>query len=571
MDDFKLARGADGDRLVVDICGPDLLRFPLFNKGTGFTHEERRRLGIEGVLPAEYNDIDQQAERIYRSIFHNRDDVGRNIGLAMLQDRNEVLFYKLLEQHLEEIMPIVYTPTVGKASQYYSKVFRRGRGVFITPDYRGRIEKVLRRSAPFTDVRLIVVTDNEAILGIGDQGAGGMAISVGKLALYCAGAGIHPAQTLPVSLDVGTDNDELLDDPLYLGYRKPRLRGTEYAELVDEFVHAVKAVFPRVVVQWEDFRKDNALAILDRYRTVVPSFNDDIQGTGAVAAACVQSACVIGMQSFADSRVLIYGAGAAGLGIARQIKAQLAAAGVTPARLDTCVLVMDSRGVVSARREGLDTYKAELAWSSEAMDTLALSDAQLSNLDDVVRAYKPTALIGASGQGSSFDESVVRAMAEHCERPIILPMSNPTAISEATPDEVFAWTAGRALVATGSPFAPVELEDRLQPVSQANNVFVFPGIGLGAIACEAREITDGMIAAAGAALGTSLNDGEIRLQRLVPGVARLREVCGAVALAVARQAVADGVATHTDGLAERIDALRWTPAYPEIVSTAELP
>ena len=467
-------------------------------------------------------------------------------------------------------MPIVYTPTVGKASQYYSNVFRRSRGVFITPAYRGRIEKVLRRAAPFSDVRLAVVTDNEAILGIGDQGAGGMAISVGKLALYCAGAGIHPAQTLPISLDVGTDNAELLEDPLYLGYREPRLRGADYDSLVDEFVQAIKAVFPRVVVQWEDFRKDNALAILNRYRSVIPSFNDDIQGTGAVAAACVQGACVLGEQRFDHSRVLIDGAGAAGLGIARQIRTQLAAAGVDEGRARDAVLVMDSRGVVSQRRANLDEYKHELAWSTEAVDGLGLTDDGLVDLVAVVDAYRPTALIGASGQGNSFDEAVVRTMARHVERPIILPMSNPTTISEAVPADVLEWTGGRALVATGSPFGPVELDDRVQPISQANNVLVFPGIGLGAIACEAVEITDAMIAAAGRALGTSLSTAEVALQRLVPGVTRLREICGDVALAVAKQAVADGVAGKTDELAGRIEAMRWRPAYPEVTSTAGL-
>ncbi|MDH3748205.1 MAG: oxaloacetate-decarboxylating malate dehydrogenase, partial [Gammaproteobacteria bacterium] len=328
MEKFDLDRTPNGDRLTVNKNGPDLLRYPMYNKGTAFTLEERRRLGIEGMLPAEYNPIDKQCERIFRSIFFERDDVGRNIGLALLQDRNEVLFYKLLSIHLEEIMPIVYTPTVGKASQYYSRVFRRGRGIFITPDYVGRIEEVLRSAAPFSDVRLMVVTDNEAILGIGDQGAGGMAISVGKLALYCAGAGIHPAQTLPISLDVGTDNQALLDDPLYLGYRQQRLRGERYVALVDEFVAAAKSVFPNVVIQWEDFHKENALMILDRYRQQVPSFNDDIQGTGAVASACVQGACRISGQNFVDSRIVVFGAGAAGLGIVRQLRNRLRANGL---------------------------------------------------------------------------------------------------------------------------------------------------------------------------------------------------------------------------------------------------
>ncbi|MEM8815861.1 MAG: NAD-dependent malic enzyme [Pseudomonadota bacterium] len=570
MEQFRLEKRPQGDRLIVDKCGPDLLRYPLYNKGTGFSSEERRRLGIEGLLPAEYNDIDTQAERIYKSIFFNPDSVGRNISLGMLQDRNEVLFYRLLKRHLEEIMPIVYTPTVGKASQHYSKVFRRGRGVFITPAYRGRVAKVLRRAAPFADVRLIVVTDNEAILGIGDQGAGGMAISVGKLALYCAGAEIHPSQTLPISLDVGTDNQELLDDPLYLGFRERRLRGAPYDELVDEFVEAVQEVFPRAVVQWEDFRKDNALAILDRYKHRLASFNDDIQGTGAVAAACVRAACRVSGSAFAGSRILIYGAGAAGLGIARQIRAQLADCGLDGADLERAVLVMDSRGVVSAQRPELDAYKRELAWSAEAVASLGIADDALARLVDVVAAYRPTALIGASGQASSFDEDVVRAMAKHVPAPVILPMSNPTAISEAKPEDLLAWTGGRALVATGSPFAPVEFEGRVQSISQANNVFVFPGLGLGAIAVEAREITDAMIAAAGAALGDSLTQQELEKHMLVPEVSRLTEVCREVAIAVARQAVADSVAGKSDRIEERVLALRWEPRYPEIVSTVEL-
>ena len=570
MEQFKLEKRPDGDRLTVDKCGPDLLRYPLYNKGTGFSLEERRRLGIEGLLPAEYNDIDTQAERIYKSIFFNRDSVGRNIGLAMLQDRNEVLFYRLLKRHLEDIMPVVYTPTVGKASQHYSRVFRRGRGVFVTPAYRGRVAEVLRRAAPFADVRLVVATDNEAILGIGDQGAGGMAISVGKLALYCAGAGIHPAQTLPVSLDVGTDNQELLDDPLYLGYRHPRLRGAAYDELVEEFVDALKTVFPRAVLQWEDFRKDNALGILDRYRQRLPSFNDDIQGTGAVAAACVHAGCRISGKPLATRRVLIYGAGAAGLGIARQIRAQLGTSGIDAAALERAVLVMDSRGVISDRREGLDAYKRELAWSASAVAELGLSDEALTGLDTVVAGYRPDILIGASGQASAFDEAIVTEMARHTEAPIILPMSNPTSICEADPKDLLAWTDGRALVATGSPFPAVEFDGRQRPVSQANNVFVFPGIGLGTMAVEAGEITDTMIAAASRALGDSLTEEELSLGMLVPRVSRLADVCRDVAVAVGRQAVADGVARHDDDIEQRVAALQWEPRYPEIVSTVEL-
>ncbi len=567
MEEFDLTRTASGDQLRVPKSGPDLLRYPLYNKGTGFNYEERQRLGIDGVLPAQHNDIETQADRIYKSICFNTDPVGRHIGLAALQDRNEVLFFKVLSLHLEELMPIIYTPTVGQASQHFSRDFRRSRGVFITPDYAGRIEDVLRNAAPFSGVRLMVVTDNESILGIGDQGVGGMAISIGKLALYCVGAGIHPARTLPISLDVGTDNQELLDDPLYLGWRNQRLRGNEYVGIVDEFVDAAKNVFPNVVIQWEDLRKDNALMILDRYRQTVPSFNDDIQGTGAVATAGVQAACRISGNRFQDTRILIYGAGAAGLGIARQLRDQLTQSGLSGEDLTKAVLVMDSRGVVSADRDGLDEYKQELAWPAELVAELGLGEANRRNLEKVVTAYKATVLIGASGQGGSFTEGVVKSMAENADAPVILPMSNPTSISEAVPEDILRWTDNKALVATGSPFEPVQLEDGPRRIGQANNVFVFPGIGLGSIVAGASEITDTMISAAATALANSLTDAEISEPCLNPKVARLWDICGEVASAVATQAVLDGVAgqKNVSGLEEKIAEYRWKPAYPELV------
>ena len=568
MEKFRLERTPGGDRLTVNKNGPDLLRFPLYNKGTAFTLQERREFGIEGLLPSQHNDIDKQVERIFRSIFFNRDDVGRNISLGMLQDRNEVLFYRLLHRHLEEVMPIIYTPTVGKASQYYSRVFRRGRGIFITPDYAGRIEEVLRSSAPFFGVRLMVVTDNEAILGIGDQGAGGMAISVGKLALYCAGAGIHPARTLPISLDVGTDNQGLLDDPLYLGWRNKRLRGEAYLSIVDEFVAAAKAVFPDVVIQWEDFKKENALLILDRYRDAIPSFNDDIQGTGAVASACVQAGCRISGRAFSDSRIIIYGAGAAGLGIARQLRGQLEESGLAGTALARAILVMDSRGVLVSDREGLDSYKQELAWSPELAKELGLNADDMKDLAKVVAAYGCNVLIGASGQGASFDKPVISAMIQNSDSPVILPMSNPTPISEAVPEDVMRWSDGKALVATGSPFDPVVVNGEERRIGQANNVFVFPGIGLGAIIAGASRITDGMINASSKALAAALTDSEIGERCLMPEISRLWEVCGDVAMAVALQAIKDGVADDRSEseLLERIVDYRWQPDYPEIVS-----
>ncbi|MEM7431584.1 MAG: NAD-dependent malic enzyme [Pseudomonadota bacterium] len=566
MQEFKLERGKQRDRLTVSRCGPDLLRYPLYNKGTGFTAEERRRLNIDGALPAQHNDIDKQAGRIYTSIFFNEDPVGRNIGLAALQDRNEVLYYKVLREHLEEAMPIVYTPTVGKASQYYSRVFRRSRGIFVTPEHRGRIQSVLENAAPFAGVKLMVVTDNEAILGIGDQGAGGMAISIGKLALYCVGAGIHPVRTLPISLDVGTNNQDLLNDPLYLGWRHERLTGDDYLSLVDEFVAAAEQVFPGVVIQWEDFRKDNALMILDRFKHSVPSFNDDIQGTGAVASACIAAGCRIRQTDLADSRVVIYGAGAAGLGIYRQLREQLARAGMSDDALQRAIAVMDSRGVITDDRDRLDAYKLEMAMPASLAAELGLQGESVGDLAAVVAAYGANVLVGASGQGGSFTEDVVAALSANTDAPIILPMSNPTSISEAVPEDLMRWTQGRALVATGSPFDPVELDGEARRIGQANNVFVFPGIGLGAIVTDAAEISDGMIAASASALAQSLSEDDIESRSLVPDVSRLWEVCGDVAEAVAQQAIDEGVArADLTDVRAAIDDLRWVPNYPEIV------
>jgi len=429
------------------------------------------------------------------------------------------------------------------------------------------MKEVLRNSAPFSGVRLMVVTDNEAILGIGDQGVGGMAISIGKLALYCVGAGIHPARTLPISLDVGTDNQALLDDPLYLGWRHKRLRGAEYLAIVDEFVAAAKAVFPDVVIQWEDFRKDNALMILDRYRETLPSFNDDIQGTGAVAAASVHAACRINGSAFRDSRIVVYGAGAAGLGIARQLRGQLRDAGLEGDELKRAIMAIDSRGVISVDREGLDDYKKELAWPTEMVAQLGLAKNERANLAKIVSAYKATVLIGTSGQGGSFTEETVKAMAANTEFPVILPMSNPTAISEGIPQDIFDWSNGKALIATGSPFDPIDTGDGTCRIGQANNVFVFPGIGLGAIVTGATEITTTMIAASSKALAEELTEEEISNGCLMPEISRLWDVCGQVALAVAHQAIDDGVAqfTKADELETRIAEYRWVPAYPEIV------
>ncbi|MEM9386534.1 MAG: NAD-dependent malic enzyme [Pseudomonadota bacterium] len=559
-------RTDDEGREVLDVPlrGQTMLRQPLYNKGTAFSPTERQQFHLEGVLPSQFASIELQARRIYASICNYDEPLNRYISLSALQDRNEHLFYRVLVEHLAELMPIVYTPTVGQATQRYSETFRRGRGIWITPDQKGRIAEVLRAAAPWVEVELIVCTDNESILGIGDQGAGGIAICVGKLSLYCAGAGIHPARTLPISLDVGTDNEALLGDDLYLGWPHPRLRGAAYDELVAEFVAAVKEVFPRALVQWEDFRHRNALAILERYRTDLLSFNDDIQGTGAVALAGVLSALRITGEGLDQQRILIMGAGAAGYGIAMQLKAGLADLGVRGEDTTRRIAVLDSRGLV-VMNEALQGYKRELAWTADQAREAGLDDPSHRDLLQVVKRWKPTVLIGASGVPSAFDEAVVRAMGAAVERPVIMPFSNPTANAEAVPGDVLQWTDGRALIATGSPFADVIFGDRRYRIGQGNNVFIFPGLGMGALLAGATQVTDGMISAASQALADAVADDELAEGLLFPAIERLREVSAQVASAVVARAMDDGVAADgdRDAIARRVAKAMWYPEYPQ--------
>ncbi len=405
----------------------------------------------------------QQAARIYEQLHAQPDDLQRYLLLSALQNRNTRLFYRLLRDHIEELMPIVYTPTVGLATQRFSRVFQSGSGVWITPDMKGRMQDVLRGVLRGRTIRLLVVTDNESILGIGDQGAGGMAISVGKLALYTAAAGIDPDQVLPVSLDFGTDNEALLADDQYLGWPSKRLRGAEYLALVDEFVAAVQALMPEALVQWEDFRKDNALAILDRFADRVPSFNDDIQGTGAVVVAGLNSALKIKRERLVDQRIVIFGAGAAGLGVTRQIKTQLKEEGVTGDQLAATVAVLDRNGLLVDDGGIRDAYKRELAWPAAVAAQHGFGPGKPRHLLDVVAHYKPTMLIGVSGVPGAFDERLVREMAKHVERPVIFPSSNPSSQCEAKPADLYAWTDGRCLVAAGSPFPDVHCGGKTFP------------------------------------------------------------------------------------------------------------
>jgi malic enzyme len=460
-------------------------------------------------------------------------------------------------------MPIVYTPTVGTATQRFSRVFQGGGGVWITPDMKGRMADVLRNVAGKRNLRLLVVTDNESILGLGDQGAGGMAISVGKLALYTAAAGIDPDEALPVSLDFGTDNEELLADDQYFGWPARRLRGAKYIELVEEFVTAVRTLMPAALVQWEDFRKDNALAILDRFVDRVPSFNDDIQGTGAVVMAGINSALRVLDERLAAQRIVIFGAGAAGLGVARQINARLAEEGVPSSERAGVVAVLDRNGLIVDDDRIRDAYKRELAWPAALARRYGLDGNSGRSLRDVVRTYRPTVLIGLSGVAGSFDERLIRDMAARVERPVIFPSSNPSSNCEAVPADLYAWTDGRCLVATGGPYPDVEYGGRRIRVGQGNNVFVFPGLGLGALAVRAKRVTNGMTNAASKALAAQVTDAELAAGLLFPSVARLRDVSFEVATAVAREAIREGVASHAEHDVERtVRATMWEPRYP---------
>ncbi len=546
--------------------GSQLIRNPSLNKGTGFPLDERRTFGLEGLLPVRAKDQTQQAARIYEQLRSAPDDLQKYVMLNALLNRNVHLYYRVLADHLEELMPIVYTPTVGAAVQKFSQVFQGGGGIWITPDMKGRMEEVLRTIVGEREIRLLVVTDNESILGIGDQGAGGMAISQGKLALYTAAAGIDPAKAIPVSLDFGTDNAELLADDQYLGWPTRRIRGAEYLALVDEFVAAVRSVLPRALVQWEDFRKDNALTILDRYANVLPSFNDDIQGTGAVVMAGLNSALTVKSERLSEQRIVIFGAGAAGLGVTRQIKAQLVDEGVVGEQQAGVIAVLDRSGLLVDDGRPMDAYKRALSWSRERAAALQLDAPTDRSLLDVVRKFRPTVLIGLSGVARAFNEKVVREMAAHVERPVIFPSSNPVSISEAVPSELYAWTDCRCLVATGSPFPNVECGGRAYRVGQGNNVFIFPGLGLAAIATNARKITDAMTKVASEALAAQVTAEERAAGLLFPSVARLRAVSFEIAVAVAHQAIQDGVADVAHDDVERlVREARWSHEYQAYV------
>ena len=543
--------------------GEQLLRDPTQNKDAAFTHTDRRRLGLDGLLPPHVLTIEQQVAMELEHIFSKKEPLEQYIGLIALLDRNETLFYRLLIENLERLTPIIYTPTVGLACQQFSHIFRRPRGLFICPADRGHIAARLRNFRHRT-VRLIVVTDNERILGLGDQGAGGMLIPVGKLILYSAGAGIHPSHCLPVSLDVGTDNQTLLADPFYLGHRGPRLRGVEYDELVEEFVRAVKTVFPHALLQWEDFKKANAFRLMERYRERLPSFNDDIQGTAGVTLAGVLAGLKITNQRLRDQRFLLVGTGAAGVGIGRLLSTALKGEGLSGEEIKSRQLYLDSGGIVHAARTDLETHKREVAWTREQLAAAGLPEPLPTALECVIGIFKPTVLIGTTGQPGDFTPAAIRAMAGHCERPLIFPLSNPTGKAECTPADALQHSDGRALVATGSPFEPVTFNGRTHTIGQCNNAFVFPGVGLGVLISEASRVSDSLFLAAAGTLAEFTVAQESWNGALYPSLRHLRQISQAIGLRVAQTARDEGFGRTLDDEALRaaIEEFVWAPDYP---------
>lgn len=538
--------------------GTALLTNSLLNKGTAFSERERDALGLTGLLPPRVFTLEEQVTRVLANVRRKDNALEKYIFLTTLQNRNETLFYRLMQDHAEEMIPIIYTPTVGQACLEYGAIFRRPRGLFISIDDRGRIAEILRHW-PMTDVRMIVVTDGERILGLGDLGALGMGIPVGKLALYTACAGLHPAYGLPITLDVGTDNAALREDPSYLGLPQPRVRGDAYDEFLAEFVEAVQAVFPRALLQWEDFGNTNAFRLLNDNRATLCSFNDDIQGTAAVAVAGLLGALREIGGSLADHRLLFLGAGEAGTGIADLFVAAATSEGMPEAEARAKCWFVDSEGLVVQNRPGRKLAHHKLPY--------AHLHAPLRTLAEAVEAVKPTMLIGVSGQPSTFTPAILRRMAELNQRPVIFALSNPTSQAECTAEAAYRETQGRVLFASGSPFAPVTLNDRTYTPGQGNNVYIFPGVGFGALACGAKEITDAMFLAAARRLAELVTPADLAKGRIYPALTRIREVSLELAIAVVAEARKAGLATielPADPRAELI-ARRFEAVYRDYV------
>ncbi|UCF33201.1 MAG: NAD-dependent malic enzyme [Phycisphaerales bacterium] len=539
-----------------------LLRNPATNKGLAFSTEERKGLGLLGRLPSTQVTIEQQVALEMEHLQAKPTDLEKYISLAALQDRNEVLFYRVLVENMAELMPIVYTPTVGQACKQYSHIFRAARGIWLTPEDVPHMREILR-NVYNQDVRLIVVTDNERILGLGDQGCGGMGIPIGKLALYVAGSGIHPSRCLPISLDVGTNNPELLNDPLYVGYRHRRLSGKEYDDFIEKFVAAVSDVYPRAVIQWEDFKKNNAFRILERYQRRVPCFNDDIQGTSAVAFAGMLAALRITKQKLSQQRIMYVGAGSASVGIGRLVRLGMKAEGSSPDAIRIAQMHCDSVGLLAEGREVTEQQKLDFTLTKAECAKYGLDPSPDMPLEKIISKFKPTILVGATAMPGAFTRTMIQELAKHVEQPLVMPLSNPTSKAECTPAEAIEWTDGRAIVATGSPFPDVEYNGKRRVIGQGNNVFVFPGVGLGAIIAEVREITQEMFLIAARTLADFVSPARLDLGAIYPDQSELREASRAIATAVVKYASHNNLGRKvTDEEAEGlVKACMWYPDY----------
>jgi len=562
---FELVRSGDEWLVQARVRGGLVLSSPLLNRGTAFSLEEREALGLTGLLPTAVSTMEAQLRRVYGQYQRQPDDLAKNGYLAALRDRNEVLFYRLLCEHIEEMLPIVYTPTVGTAIERFSYEFGRPRGVYLSIHDLNGVETALANTGLGPDdVDLIVATDAEGILGIGDWGVGGIQIAIGKLAVYIAAAGLHPRRVIPVVLDCGTDNPALLDDEMYLGNRHPRVRGEAYDELIDTYVTAATRLFPRAMLHWEDLGTNNARRVLERYAPVCCTFNDDMQGTAAVVLAAAFTAVRAAGTRMRDQTVVIHGAGTAGIGIAGALRQVMVDDGLSPDEATARFYATGRNGLLTSDQATMRDFQVGYArpatevtgWQRDADGRIGLAE--------VVAHARPTMLIGTSTQAGSFTEVMVRGMAAHTERPIIMPLSNPTSLSEAQPTDLIRWTGGQALVATGSPFPPVSYDGQDYQIAQANNALIFPGLGLGVTVARARRVSDGMLAAAAGAVA-SMSDATQPGASLLPSVTSLRTVSAAVAAAVARAAHAEGLAQASlpdpDG---QVRVAMWEPEYPQL-------
>jgi malate dehydrogenase (oxaloacetate-decarboxylating) len=547
--------------LYIPYSGPNLLETPLLNKGSAFSKEERAAFNLTGLLPPRYESIEEQAERAYMQYKSFETPINKHIYLRAIQDNNETLFYRLLTDHLEEMMPIIYTPTVGDACEKFSDIYRSSRGLFISYSERDQLDDILR-NATKQKVKVIVVTDGERILGLGDQGIGGMGIPIGKLSLYTACGGISPAYTLPVMLDVGTNNEKLLEDPMYMGARHKRIGQEEYDEFLDKFIKAVTKRWPGVMLQFEDFAQPNAMPLLRRYRDEVCCFNDDIQGTASVTVGTLLAACRQKGKKLSEQKVVFVGAGSAGCGIAEQVMIQMTAEGLTEAQAKKQIFMVDRYGLVMDTMDGLRDFQQALAQKTADLNDWEYSG-DYPSLLDVMHCAEPDILIGVSGQAGLFTEQVIEAMAKNVERPIIFPLSNPSKHVEAHPADVLKWTKGKAIVATGSPFGKVEYDGQVYPIAQCNNSYIFPGIGLGVLSVKANRVSDEMLRVASKTLAAASPSANGKGDALLPAFNDLTQLSKDIAFAVGKVAQQEGLALEIDDdtLRERIDNNFWKPEY----------